>query len=119
MNATLRAAEIIELTGVRPEDVTWQDAYVFMASPGSVTPYHIDHEASIWTVKDPAILPDTGSNCITWVITIAPSARKSIGIGLMPMTCGPAPASFIPPVRRMASRMAATFDHAWHPLLHA
>ncbi|QIG53207.1 hypothetical protein G6N82_02705 [Altererythrobacter sp. BO-6] len=51
--------EIIALTGVKPEDITWQDAYVFMASPGSVTPYHIDHEASIWTAKDPAILPDT------------------------------------------------------------
>lgn len=64
-------AEIIALTGVKPDDVTWQDAYVFMASPGSVTPYHIDHEAtfllqihgareaSIWTAKDSAILPDT------------------------------------------------------------
>ncbi len=63
-------AEIISLTGVRAESITWQDAYIFMASPHSVTPYHIDHEATflfqihgareanIWSAKDTAILPD-------------------------------------------------------------
>jgi hypothetical protein len=39
--------EIGEMTGAPlAEQVTWKDAYIFMASPGSVTPYHIDHEST-------------------------------------------------------------------------
>jgi hypothetical protein len=62
--------EIVALTGIDPADITWQDAYVFMASPGAVTPFHIDHEATflfqihgarsanIWSAEDPAVIPD-------------------------------------------------------------
>jgi hypothetical protein len=28
------------------DEITWLDAYVFIASPRSITPYHIDHEAN-------------------------------------------------------------------------
>jgi hypothetical protein len=40
-------AELEELTG-RPlqEEITALDAYIFVASPHSVTPYHIDHEST-------------------------------------------------------------------------
>lgn len=38
--------EIAAFTGERQEEITWKDAYIFIASPGSVTPYHIDHEAT-------------------------------------------------------------------------
>lgn len=49
--------------------ITWKDAYIFLASPSSVTPYHIDHEstflfqihgqrtASIWDREDRSVLP--------------------------------------------------------------
>ncbi len=39
-------AEILADTGCSREDVTWEDAYIFLASPNAVTPYHIDHEAT-------------------------------------------------------------------------
>ncbi|MBC8645669.1 MAG: cupin-like domain-containing protein [Thermoanaerobaculia bacterium] len=40
-------AELQELTGedLRRE-ITWSDAYVFIASPRAMTPYHIDHESN-------------------------------------------------------------------------
>jgi hypothetical protein len=39
--------ELEGVTGVSlAGKVTWKDAYIFIASPGSVTPYHIDHEAT-------------------------------------------------------------------------
>jgi hypothetical protein len=43
----LFVSEIERLTGipVRP-DITWMDTYLFVASPGMVTPYHIDHECN-------------------------------------------------------------------------
>jgi hypothetical protein len=39
--------ELEALTG-RPlqKEITWLDAYIFIASPHSVTPYHIDHEST-------------------------------------------------------------------------
>lgn len=52
------------------EEMTWKDAYIFIASPGSVTPYHIDHEATflfqvhgqrvanIWEPDDRSVLTD-------------------------------------------------------------
>lgn len=61
--------EVGEMTGANLRDeMTWKDAYIFMASPGSVTPYHIDHEATflfqicgrrtanIWDGNDRAVL---------------------------------------------------------------
>lgn len=39
--------ELEELTGVPlHKEITWMDAYVFIASPHTVTPYHIDHESN-------------------------------------------------------------------------
>lgn len=40
-------AELEHLTGQSlRDDITWIDAYVFVSSPGMVTPYHIDHESN-------------------------------------------------------------------------
>ena len=51
-------------------EITWQEAYIFMASPHSVTPYHIDHSATflfqihgerlanIWNGNDGSVLTD-------------------------------------------------------------
>lgn len=39
--------ELEELTGVGlRKEITWLDAYIFIASPHSITPYHIDHESN-------------------------------------------------------------------------
>ncbi|WP_375511406.1 cupin-like domain-containing protein [uncultured Nostoc sp.] len=39
--------ELEELTGVPlRKEITWLDAYIFIASPHSITPYHIDHESN-------------------------------------------------------------------------
>ncbi len=39
--------ELEDLTGAPlREEITWLDAYIFIASPHSVTPYHIDHEST-------------------------------------------------------------------------
>ncbi len=39
--------ELTELTGVPlRQEMTWLDAYIFVASPHAVTPYHIDHEST-------------------------------------------------------------------------
>jgi hypothetical protein len=39
--------ELGELAGLdRERDVSWPDAYVFVASPHAVTPYHFDHEST-------------------------------------------------------------------------
>jgi hypothetical protein len=39
--------EMSALTGVNLEkEITWLDGYIFIASPGSVTPHHIDHESN-------------------------------------------------------------------------
>jgi len=39
--------ELQELTGVPlRKQITWVDAYVFIASPNTMTPYHIDHESN-------------------------------------------------------------------------
>lgn len=39
--------ELEELTNLPiRRDITWIDAYLFVASPGMVTPYHIDHESN-------------------------------------------------------------------------
>ena len=39
--------ELEELTGAPlQKEITWVDAYIFIASPRSVTPYHIDHESN-------------------------------------------------------------------------
>jgi hypothetical protein len=39
--------ELERLTAVPlSREITWIDAYIFLASPGSLTPYHIDHEAN-------------------------------------------------------------------------
>jgi hypothetical protein len=64
-------AEIGERAGVPLEkQITWRDAYIFMASPFGVTPYHIDHEstflfqihgqreANIWDRDDRSVLTD-------------------------------------------------------------
>jgi hypothetical protein len=38
-------AELEELTGVPlHREITWPETYIFISSPNSVTPYHIDHE---------------------------------------------------------------------------
>jgi hypothetical protein len=40
-------AELEGLTGVPlREEITWLEAYIFIASPHSVTPYHMDHESN-------------------------------------------------------------------------
>ena len=40
-------AELSELTGVDlKKEITWIDGYIFIASPGAVTPHHIDHESN-------------------------------------------------------------------------
>ncbi len=40
-------AELSELTGVDlKKEITWMDGYIFIASPGAVTPHHIDHESN-------------------------------------------------------------------------
>lgn len=64
-------AEIGQMTGVPLADqITWRDAYIFMASPFSVTPYHVDHEstflfqihgqrvANIWDRDDRSVLTE-------------------------------------------------------------
>jgi len=64
-------AEIGARAGIPLEQqITWRDAYIFMASPFAVTPYHIDHEstflfqihgqreANIWDREDRSILTD-------------------------------------------------------------
>jgi hypothetical protein len=39
--------ELSELTGVDLEkEITWMEGYIFIASPGAVTPHHIDHETN-------------------------------------------------------------------------
>ena len=39
--------ELTDLTGVAlRQEMTWLDAYIFIASPHAVTPYHIDHEST-------------------------------------------------------------------------
>lgn len=39
--------ELSELTGVNlKKEITWIDGYIFIASPGAVTPHHIDHETN-------------------------------------------------------------------------
>jgi hypothetical protein len=39
--------EMAGLTGVDLEkEITWLEGYIFIASPGSVTPHHIDHESN-------------------------------------------------------------------------
>jgi hypothetical protein len=63
--------ELEDLTGLPlRQQITWTDAYIFVASPHAVTPYHIDHEstflfqihgqreANIFNPYDPAILND-------------------------------------------------------------
>lgn len=43
----LCVAELSELTGVDlKKEITWIDGYIFIASPGAVTPHHIDHESN-------------------------------------------------------------------------
>ncbi|MGH9945858.1 MAG: lysine-specific demethylase [Pyrinomonadaceae bacterium] len=43
----LFVAELSELTNVDlKKEITWIDGYVFIASPGAVTPHHIDHESN-------------------------------------------------------------------------
>lgn len=63
--------DIEEMIGypLRPE-ITWADSYIFMASPGALTPYHIDHEtaflmqvhgdrkAYLWDQKDRSVLTE-------------------------------------------------------------
>lgn len=40
-------SELSELTGVDlKHEITWIDGYIFIASPGAVTPHHIDHESN-------------------------------------------------------------------------
>jgi hypothetical protein len=64
-------AELDEVAGCSlAEEITWKDAYVFMASPHAVTPYHIDHEstflfqihgqrvANLWDPGDRSVLTD-------------------------------------------------------------
>ncbi len=39
--------ELEELTGVPlQKEITWAEAYIFISSPNSITPYHIDHESN-------------------------------------------------------------------------
>ncbi len=40
-------SELTELTGVPlHKEITWPEAYIFISSPNSVTPYHLDHESN-------------------------------------------------------------------------
>ena len=40
-------SELSELTSVDlKKEITWIDGYIFIASPGAVTPHHIDHESN-------------------------------------------------------------------------
>jgi Cupin-like domain len=40
-------AELEDLTGVPlQKEITWSETYVFISSPNSITPYHIDHESN-------------------------------------------------------------------------
>lgn len=58
--------ELEELSGrALRREISWLDAYVFIASPGSLTPYHIDHECNFVlqihgtkrdTLYDPSVL---------------------------------------------------------------
>jgi len=62
--------DIETITSLERDQITWQDAYIFMASPASVTPYHIDHEATflfqvhgdrqanIWNADDRSVLSE-------------------------------------------------------------
>ncbi len=45
LNQCIRELEDLTEVPLRRE-ITWMDAYVFIASPGSLTPYHMDHEAN-------------------------------------------------------------------------
>jgi hypothetical protein len=68
LDTVMREIEIV--TELQCSEITWQDAYIFMASPYSVTPYHIDHEATflfqmygdrlanIWNANDGSVLTD-------------------------------------------------------------
>jgi len=38
--------EVEDMVGAFKKDISIQDAYIFLASPQSVTPYHIDHETT-------------------------------------------------------------------------
>ncbi len=43
----LCVVELSEATGIDlKKEITWIDGYIFIASPGSVTPHHIDHESN-------------------------------------------------------------------------
>jgi hypothetical protein len=43
----LCVSELSELTGVDlKKEITWIDGYVFIASPGAITPHHMDHESN-------------------------------------------------------------------------
>lgn len=43
----LCVSELSELTGIDlKKEITWIDGYIFIASPGAVTPHHIDHESN-------------------------------------------------------------------------
>jgi hypothetical protein len=43
----LCVSELSELTGVDlKKEITWIDGYVFIASPGAMTPHHMDHESN-------------------------------------------------------------------------
>ncbi len=59
-------AELEALSGrALRREISWLDAYIFIASPGSLTPYHIDHECNFVlqihgtkrdTLYDPSVL---------------------------------------------------------------
>lgn len=64
-------AEVAQMSGVPLEEqITWRDAYIFLASPFSITPYHVDHEstflfqihgrreANIWDRDDRSVLTE-------------------------------------------------------------
>jgi hypothetical protein len=64
-------AEAEALTGAHwQQQVTWADAYIFLSSPGSITPFHIDHESnfllqihgekevSLFDANDRSVLPE-------------------------------------------------------------
>jgi hypothetical protein len=67
-----RALRDIEVAVGEPllDRITWSDAYIFLASPHAVTPFHIDHEstflfqihgrrtANIWDQSDRSIITD-------------------------------------------------------------
>lgn len=60
--------DLSELTGLDvARDVSWPDAYIFVASPRSITPYHFDHESTFlmqihgektYNIFDPAELSE-------------------------------------------------------------